>query len=72
VTPHPDDLLRLAEAQRLLGRESFNTLLLWKTMRMSTHPFGSDNACNHWIQRMVRAGRVRKVVRGLFTLAGTK
>jgi hypothetical protein len=66
VTPHPDDLLRLAEAQRLLGTDKFSTLLLWKTMRESTHPFLSDNAANHWIQRMVRAGRVRKVVRGLY------
>jgi hypothetical protein len=72
VTPHPDDLLRLAEAQRLLGDVNFNTLLLYRLMWRSTERFVSENTANHWIQRMVRAGRVRKVVRGLFTLAGTK
>jgi hypothetical protein len=72
VTPHPDDLLRLAEAQRLLGDDNFTTLWLWRVMVGSKHSFRTDNAANHWIQRMVKAGRVRKVVRGLFTFAGTK
>jgi hypothetical protein len=62
-----DDRVRLGEAKRLMRGKNFSTLFLFRVMRESALPFKSDNTTNRWVQRMVRLGLIRKLVRGLFT-----
>jgi len=62
-----EDRVRLGEAERLMQGHNFSTLFLMLRMRESAMPFKSDNTTNRWVQRMVRPGLIRKLVRGLFT-----